>query len=101
MIKNLRRRLARWRSTPAGWIWPLAVVATIAAAALAFRWWRALPPTPPTVSYSVFLERLQQGAVGVHHRDSRAPKCAASGPGPVGDARGRRRASAWTIPPSR
>ena len=63
MIKNFRRRLARWRSTPAGWIWPLAVVATIAAAALAFRWWRALPPTPPTVSYSVFLQRLQQGAV--------------------------------------
>jgi cell division protease FtsH len=63
MIKNFRRRLARWRSTPAGWIWPLAVVATIAAVALAFRWWRALPPTPPTVSYSVFLQRLQQGAV--------------------------------------
>ncbi len=63
MIKNFRRRLARWRSTPAGWIWPLAVVATIAAVALVFRWWRALPPTPPTVSYSVFLQRLQQGAV--------------------------------------
>jgi ATP-dependent Zn protease len=63
MIKNFRRRLERWRSTPAGWIWPVAIVATVAAAALTFRWWRALPATPPTVSYSVFLQRLEQGAV--------------------------------------
>ncbi|MBA3556790.1 MAG: AAA family ATPase, partial [Gemmatimonadales bacterium] len=63
MIENFRRRLDRWRATPAGWIWPLAVVATIAAAALTVRWWRAQPATPPTVTYSTFLARLDQGAV--------------------------------------
>ena len=63
MIRNFRRRLARWRATPAGWIWPLAVVAAIAAAALASRWWRALPATPATITYSTFLTRLDQGAV--------------------------------------
>jgi cell division protease FtsH len=63
MIRNLRRRLERWRTTPAGWIWPLAIVATIAAAALTLRWWRALPATPLTVTYSTFLHRLDQDAV--------------------------------------
>ncbi|HEX2218448.1 MAG TPA: ATP-dependent metallopeptidase FtsH/Yme1/Tma family protein, partial [Gemmatimonadales bacterium] len=63
MIRNFRRRLARWRTTPAGWIWPLAIVATIAAVALTFRWWRALPATPTTITYSAFLHRLDQGAV--------------------------------------
>ena len=63
MIDNLRRRIARWRATPAAWIWPLAAVGVIAAAALGFRWWRAQPATPPTVTYSTFLERLDQHAV--------------------------------------
>ena len=63
MIEDFRRRLARWRTTPAAWIWPLAVVTALAAAALGFRWWRAQPGTPPTVAYSTFLTRLDQGAV--------------------------------------
>jgi cell division protease FtsH len=63
MIEDFRRRMARWRTTPAAWIWPLALVTAIAAAALAFRWWRAQPGTPPTVTYSTFLARLDQGAV--------------------------------------
>jgi cell division protease FtsH len=63
MIEDFRRRLARWRTTPAAWIWPLAVVTTVAASALGFRWWRAQPATPATVTYSTFLTRLDQGAV--------------------------------------
>jgi cell division protease FtsH len=63
MKHDLRRRLTRWRQTPAGWIWPLAVVAAIAAIALTLRWWRALPATPPTVTYSTFLARLDAGEV--------------------------------------
>jgi cell division protease FtsH len=63
MIEKLRRRLDRWRTTPAGWIWPLAMVTVIAAAALAVRWWRALPATPATITYSTFLSRLDQGVV--------------------------------------
>jgi cell division protease FtsH len=63
MIEDFRRRLARWRATPAAWIWPLAAVALLAAAALGFRWWRAQPGTPATVTYSTFLTRLDQGAV--------------------------------------
>jgi cell division protease FtsH len=63
MIEDFRRRLTRWRTTPAAWIWPLAVVTTLAAVALGFRWWRARPGTPPTVTYSTFVTRLDQGAV--------------------------------------
>ena len=63
MIDRLRRRLTRWRATPAAWIWPLALVTALAATALGFRWWRAQPPTPPTITYSMFLERLDQAAV--------------------------------------
>jgi len=63
MMENLRRRIARWRTTPAGWIWPLAIVTTIAVGALAVRWWIARPGTPPTVTYSTFVNRLDQGAV--------------------------------------
>jgi cell division protease FtsH len=63
MIEEFRRRLSRWRATPAGWIWPLAVVTVLAAAALGFRWWRALPATPATVTYSTFLARLDRGDV--------------------------------------
>ena len=63
MMEDLRRRLSRWRTTPAAWIWPLAAVTAIAAVAFAFRWWRAQPVTPPTVTYSTFLTRLDQGAV--------------------------------------
>ena len=61
MIKNVRRRLARWRSTPAGWIWPLATVAAIATAALAFRWWRALPPLNWTSAFSSSTSPSSQG----------------------------------------
>ena len=63
MIEDLRRRLTHWRTTPAGWIWPLAVVTLLAAVALGFRWWRALPSQPPTVTYSTFATRLDGGAV--------------------------------------
>jgi cell division protease FtsH len=63
MMENIRRRLARWRTTPAAWIWPLAVVTVIAAAALSYRWWAAQPGAPPTVTYSTFLARLDAGAV--------------------------------------
>ena len=63
MIEELRRRLTHWRTTPAGWIWPLAVVTALAALALGFRWLRALPSTPATVTYSVFAGRLDAGAV--------------------------------------
>jgi cell division protease FtsH len=64
MMKDFLRRLSRWRTTPAAWIAPLAVVTSIAAVALALRWWRAQPVTPPTVTYSTFIARLDQGAVG-------------------------------------
>jgi cell division protease FtsH len=63
MIEDFRRRLTRWRATPAAWIWPLAAVTLLAAAALGFRWWRARPGTPATVTYSTFLTRLDQDAV--------------------------------------
>jgi cell division protease FtsH len=63
MIKDLRRRLSRWRTTPAAWIGPLAVVTALAAGALAVRWWRAQPVTPSLVTYSTFLTRLDEGAV--------------------------------------
>jgi cell division protease FtsH len=63
MIEEFRRRLSRWRATPAAWIWPLAVVTMLAAAALGLRWWRAQPGTPATVTYSTFLTRLDRGAV--------------------------------------
>jgi hypothetical protein len=63
MIQDLRRRIARWRATPAAWIWPLAAVSTLAAVALGLRWWRAQPGTPPTITYSAFLTRLDQDAV--------------------------------------
>src|SRR5688500_15510038 len=63
MIKDVRRRLSRWRTTPAAWIGPLAVVTVIAAVALAFRWWRAQPVTPSLITYSTFLTRLDEGAV--------------------------------------
>jgi cell division protease FtsH len=64
MMEDLRRRLDRWRATPAAWIWPLALVSAAAATALGLRWWRALPGTPPSVTYSTFLTRLDEGAVG-------------------------------------
>jgi cell division protease FtsH len=63
MLEEFRRRLARWRATPAGWIWPLAIVAALAAVAMTFRWWRAQPDAPPAVNYSTFMTRLDQGAV--------------------------------------
>src|SRR5918996_2786567 len=64
MIEDFRRRLSRWRTTPAGWIWPLAAVTTLAAAALGYRWWLARPGTPAAITYSAFVSRLDQGAVG-------------------------------------
>ncbi len=38
-------------------------MSTLAAAALGLRWWRAQPGTPPTITYSTFLTRLDQDAV--------------------------------------
>jgi cell division protease FtsH len=63
MIQELRRRITRWRATPAAWIWPLAAVSVLAATALGVRWWRAQPGTPPTITYSTFLTRLDRGGV--------------------------------------
>ncbi len=87
MIEDIRRRLAALAPSPAGWILPLAVVTLLAAAALGGRWWRASPAPPPTtVTYSTFLSRLDQRAVGMSP-SCPAPRCAGSG-------RGR-----WTGPP--
>jgi cell division protease FtsH len=63
MLDDIRRWWARWRATPAAWIWPLGLVSLLAVAALAARWWRARPAAPPTITYSTFLARLDQGAV--------------------------------------
>ena len=63
MLDDIRRWWARWRSTPAAWIWPLGLVTLLAVAALTARWWRARPAGPPTITYSTFLARLDQGAV--------------------------------------
>ncbi len=63
MLDDIRRWWARWRATPAAWIWPLGLVTLLAVAALAARWWRARPAAPPTITYSTFLSRLDEGAV--------------------------------------
>ncbi|HUQ15962.1 MAG TPA: ATP-dependent metallopeptidase FtsH/Yme1/Tma family protein [Gemmatimonadales bacterium] len=99
MIEDFRRRLARWRATPAAWIWPLAVVTVLAAAAIGFRWWRALPGTPASVTYSTFLTRLDQGAVRsitvIPGSEVRGIWSQAVDDAPTGAALG------WTIRPSR
>ena len=63
MIEELRREWARWRTTRAAWVWPLAVALTAAGGVLGFRWWRSLPPPAPVVGYSEFLRRLDAGGV--------------------------------------
>jgi len=63
MLDDIRRWWARWRLSPAAWVLPLGLVTLLAAAALAARWWRALPPAPTTITYSTFLSHLDHGAV--------------------------------------
>lgn len=63
MIEDFRREWARWRATRAAWVWPLLVALTLAGGALTLRWWRSLPAPSPLVTYSVFLNRLDAGAV--------------------------------------
>jgi cell division protease FtsH len=63
MLDDIRRWWARWRLSPAAWVFPLGLVTLLAAAALAVRWWHGRPPAPTTITYSTFLSRLDQGAV--------------------------------------
>jgi cell division protease FtsH len=63
MLDDIRRWWARWRLSPAAWVFPLGLVTLLAAAAMAVRWWHGRPPAPTTITYSTFLSRLDQGAV--------------------------------------
>ncbi|MBA3260630.1 MAG: ATP-dependent zinc metalloprotease FtsH [Gemmatimonadales bacterium] len=63
MIESFRRELTRWRTTRAAWVGPLAIAIVLAGGVLGMRWWRSLPPAAPVVTYSTFLDRLDQGAV--------------------------------------
>ncbi|HEU5041881.1 MAG TPA: AAA family ATPase [Gemmatimonadales bacterium] len=63
MIEELRREWARWRTTRAAWVWPLLMTLALAGGVLGLRWWRAIPPPTPVVTYSEFLEQLDAGAV--------------------------------------
>ncbi len=63
MLENFRRQWARWRPTPAAWLWPIALAGSLAAATTAGRWWWERPPAPPTITYSAFLAELDRGTV--------------------------------------
>ena len=63
MVEEFRREWARWRSTGAAWVWPLAIALILAGGAFALRWWRAQPPPAPVITYSEFLSRLDARAV--------------------------------------
>jgi cell division protease FtsH len=63
MIEDIRREFARWRTTRAAWIGPLAFSVLLAGGVLGARWWLNRPPPAPVITYTTFLNRLDEGAV--------------------------------------